>query len=665
MILASLTTAYVAVFGVIAAVKFHYYLYADFDLAIFAQATDQALRGNLYSSIRGMYWLGDHVSLIVFVLAPLYAVVRHPLTLLFLQSATLGLGALPVFGIARRVLGHDGVALSFSALYLLHPAVGYTNLFEFHPEVLATSGLLAAFWALTAGRFGLTLLFTSLALACREDVALVVLGMGLLALRSRRPRRFGITLLGLAGFSLVLSFAVFRPAFESAAVEYGRMYDAWGTTPAEIAGNLLRDPLRAVSAFFSSPGSPQDELLKRHYWPHMLGPLLFLPLLSPGTLLMALPVLAEHFLSSRPQQHWLLFQYTALVTPVFVIAAVQGLANLLRMVARTPAPVAIRAMGPARSLAIVLSGTALAASLFCNLLYGPLLRTGWVPVPPLPQPSWPTDQDRVQRPFRDRMVARIPREGGVVAAFEFLARLASRPDVHSLHHLYTGFHTFSSEPYPIPAGITALIADVGDDRLSVYVKPGTSARLRHLVDRNDLRPVDAAGDLLLFVQAATDTVELFRAPVSESEEARAASVRPVTWDGQLSLTGFALPESSVAAGGTLSLATYWRRAAVPDRQFIVQFVLRDAEGAVRFSVVRHLGYLLYPVTEWPAGAPARENYRLVIPPRLPPGRYALGLRVAWWREGPAALSQPDDPSLQAQDLVVPLGRFTVTGPPRR
>ncbi|MEK7330220.1 MAG: DUF2079 domain-containing protein, partial [Candidatus Eisenbacteria bacterium] len=327
--LAALMAAYTAVYGFLAVIKYRYYLYIDFDLAIFVQATDQALRGSLFSSIRGMNWLGDHVSLILFVLAPLYALVRHPLTLLVLQCVTLALGAWPVFALARRELKHEGVALTCAALYLLYPALGYSNLFEFHPEVLATTTLLATISCMAAGRFALTLLFATLSLLCKEDVALAVGMLGLTALLPGRPRRFGAALVGLALASLVLSFGVILPALSSAAAEYGTMYRGWGGSMGEVAVNLLTHPLRAVSAFFDTPGNVLDGMLKRRYWLQMMGPLLFLPLLSPLTLVVALPVLAEHFLSFRPQQHGLLFQYTALVTPVMVAAAVRGLANLV------------------------------------------------------------------------------------------------------------------------------------------------------------------------------------------------------------------------------------------------------------------------------------------------------------------------------------------------
>jgi uncharacterized membrane protein len=655
-LLVAMMAAYFLLYGFLSALKFRYYLYIDFDLAIFVQATARVLHGSLFSSIRGMNWLGDHVSLILFVIAPIYAIFHHPLTLLLLQCLALALGALPVFAVARRRLGDERVALALAALYLLHPAIGFTNLFEFHPEVLATGTLLATFWALDSGRLGATLLFGALSVACREDVALVVLMMGLTGLLPGRARRPAIALLSLAVLSLLLSFAVIRPRFASTAADYGLMYKDWGGSLGQVALHVLRHPFSAVAAFFSTPGDLADSALKRLYWLHMMAPLLFLPLLAPVTLAVALPVLAEHFLSSRSQQHWLLFQYTALVTPVFVMAAVHGMEQLVFLVAGgRSAATGLARPGPARALVSPLCGVALATSCVCGLLYGPLVRVGGLDVPRRPEPLWPSAFDRARLRYRDRMVARVPREGGVVAGFEYLARLASRPEVHSMHHILTGYYTYSTRRYPVPDGIHAVLADIGDERLAHYVTPSTPLRMRELMIRNDLHPVDAAGDLVLYVRAPADTAELLRVAAPEPGVARA-----VTYDGQLTFAGYTMPDSAVAPGDLLPLETCWRRVAPADRQFMFQLVIRDAAGEAVFSVVRHLGYMLYPVAEWPAETLVRESYRLVIPPMLPAGEYSLNLRVVWWRQGPMQVSQPDDPALAAQGLLVPLGRFTVT-----
>jgi hypothetical protein len=371
------------------------------------------------------------------------------------------------------------------------------------------------------------------------------------------------------------------------------------------------------------------------------------------------PVLAEHFLSYRPQQHGLIYQYTALITPVFVAAAVQGLANLVRRVARRPLTGELmRAAAPPRRLALGLSAALVVAGIACNLLYGAVLQRGWIRVQPASESVWPDANERTQRPYRDRVVARVPREGGVVAAFEFLARLASRRDIHSLHHIYTGYFTFSSQPYPVPRGIVTLLADVGDSRLAAYVRPSTPARLRELVAENRLRPAEAAGDLLLFLRDPPDTVELVRTAPPPP-----AVARRVLYDGQLALVGHALRDTVVEPGGLLTLETWWRRVAAVDRHFMMQLVVREElTDDSKFALIRHLGYLVYPAAAWPADTTLRETYRMPVSLRLPPGRYTLGLRLAWWSEGgpqTSGLSRPDDPSVVENRLLVRLGGFTV------
>src|SRR5207245_2039924 len=107
---------YAAVFSFFSLVKLRNYLYTDFDLAIFVQATNSLLHGSFYSSIAGLNLLGAHSALGLALIAPLFAIVRHPATLLVVQSVALGLGALPVHRLARRVLGSGHARAACGAL---------------------------------------------------------------------------------------------------------------------------------------------------------------------------------------------------------------------------------------------------------------------------------------------------------------------------------------------------------------------------------------------------------------------------------------------------------------------------------------------------------------------------------------------------------------------
>src|SRR5262245_53538664 len=185
LVIWTLIASYAGFFSFVCINKYRQYLYTDFDLAIFAQALDGMLRGTWFSSIRGMPWLGDHTSLNLFLLLPLYAVFRHPITLLVVQSAALALGGVAVARLARREGLGEWAAVTCVALYLFYPALAYTNLYEFHPETLATAPLLFAFDSLRSGRTRPLLLWSGLALIAKEDVALSIGGLALYAVLAR------------------------------------------------------------------------------------------------------------------------------------------------------------------------------------------------------------------------------------------------------------------------------------------------------------------------------------------------------------------------------------------------------------------------------------------------------------------------------------------------
>jgi uncharacterized membrane protein len=660
-LLAVMIGLWTAIFSWHVHLKYRYYLYTDIDCALFVQIVDGILRGSLFSSIRGMNWLGDHSSLILFLVAPVYAVFRHPVTLPILQCVALALGALPVWALARRELGRGLVPLGFALVYLLFPAVGYTALYEFHPEVLCTTTLLAAIACHRADRFGWTLLFAAVSLLGKEDVALPVGAMALLALLDHRPRRgaYAAGLGAMALVSLLLSFAVLKPALSAGEVDYGRLYLLWGDSPGEVARNILRQPLKAVSALLVSPDYPLDTVVKHQYYLHMLLPLLLLPLASPRTLAIALPTLGTHFLSWRPAQHTIYYQYTALITPFVIAAAVIGLRNLLSLGARADAPA--RGGGPpgARRAALAVMLALVAASLASNWMFGPLTAHGHLQMVAAEEAVAPTGKDRALTRHRDRMMATLGNRDSAVAGFEFLSRLASRPHVRSFHNIAGGLHTFSTKPYPVPDDVTGLIVDVAHARIRPYAKPGTGARVREMLRRNRLGLVEAAGDILLFLRDAPDSVEIWR-------EGEASIARPtrVVFDGQLAYLGNELLATTVTPGGLLPLRTHWRKVAPTDSLYVLELAAYDGSIRMAFATMRYLGYMLHPAGDWPDTTMVSETYRLVIPDDTAPGTYMLGMRVGRRAGLGQTRSDTDDPRVRAQNMVVELGTFTILPPER-
>src|SRR5207247_449305 len=131
--------------------------------------------------------LGSHFDPILAALAPLWLAWPSPDMLMTVQAIAVGLGAIPVFRLARKHLDSQHAALGFALAYLLYPATEWLTLNEFHPVAFAAPLLLSAFWYLDEDRLVPFTLIGLAATACTAGLGLVRARFGLSHLFSRRP----------------------------------------------------------------------------------------------------------------------------------------------------------------------------------------------------------------------------------------------------------------------------------------------------------------------------------------------------------------------------------------------------------------------------------------------------------------------------------------------
>lgn len=656
---------YAAVFITLSLIKYAYFLYNDFDLAIFSQACYTTMHGSFHSSILGINYLGNHTSFVMLLITPVYAVFRHPVTLLALQTVVLSLGAVPVHRLARRELKNEFVAVCFAALYLLYPALGYSNLYEFHPETLTTTTLLFTFYFLWVGRFGPMLLFALLSLMVKENVPPVVAMMGVYVLLLKRPRRwlYSVTLVGLAVLFLVLSFGVVLPTLNKGEVGRATLYAHWGDSMGEALANMAKSPLKTAKAFFvtTSEDHPNDSRNKQEYYVHLLLPVMLLSLMSPLTLAIALPAVAQHLLSSRPSEHTILFHYTAQVTPFVLASAVLGMRNVLRLMMRgIPGGLTDEVMStrtPPRTLACILSVLALVTAAGSGVLFGPVVGQGVLVTHPPPQGKWPSGYDRAMAPYMRAMTARVPADANAASGFRFLARLAHRPVLYTLHLIYKGTYDLSDKPFPVPKDVGAVLVDTHDWRYMSFFRPDGGSRLRGFFEGNNLRVVDAAGDVVLLLRDGEPALDLCETG-DFSPEVR----RPVGYNRQVMFLGRDRFAGDVEPGGRLPLRTYWRRTGAVERIYSMQLLLLDGDGRVAFGHQRWIGYSFFPAHDWPYETTVRETFNLVVPNDVKPGNYVLCLRVVEGRGSQMRPAPPDDPEVRRQRGLIRLGPVTVVRP---
>lgn len=311
-----------------------------FDLGIYNQALWNTVHGDILRSTNEAGFdnlLADHFQPTLLLFALLYLLHAGPATLLVGQAAILALGALPAYGLAVRALiparaapdaaqpaiaNQELIGLAFAAIYLLTPAIGQANLFDFHPMTLAASFLLFAFYFLRTGRQRLFLLFVALTIGCKEVLPLVGMLLGAYVVLRERERRLGVATFALSALWLYVGLFVVIPHFNvrGESQYFALHYGQWGDTPLAMVRNVLTHP-RDLLATLGEPTRPA------YLWA-ILAPWALLPLIGLPVLLTGLPVLGVNLLSATQLMHDpdLLLHYAAPLVPILLVASLDGIA---------------------------------------------------------------------------------------------------------------------------------------------------------------------------------------------------------------------------------------------------------------------------------------------------------------------------------------------------
>ena len=288
--------------------------------------------------------LALHVEPILLLFVPFYRLgLGGPEWLLMAQAGIVALGAWPLYLIARPRLGPGGAFIVCLA-YLLYPALEAAVLYDFHAVTLASTFLLFAFYYLERaneysppGRINAEkdgqgkisvpaqlggssdwrwfALFALLAMACKEDMGLVV---------------------AMVGVYVFLAYRRWKPALVIFSAGLGWSLIAILVVQGSFGGNVQGGRYDWLAGAVTNPGLIRTHLMETAGLPAYLwglfAPVGGLALLAPLALLPALPSLAINLLSSHGLT-WRLeaFHYAAPVAPFVFIAAVHGLSRLCRV----------------------------------------------------------------------------------------------------------------------------------------------------------------------------------------------------------------------------------------------------------------------------------------------------------------------------------------------
>lgn len=325
VILFVLIFAYFIVFSALSVLK-HLSLHSSYlDLGLESQVIWNTSQGRIMETSFGpngelISALSFHVSPVSILLTPLYWIWSNPIILLIFQTAALALGGLPIFWLARKVIG--GKLLPFSLLisYLLYPPLQYSNLSDFHPQTLATPIILYSFWFLYSKRLHFFWLSFILGILVKENVSLIYLSLGIYAYFTFKNKALGIIVSTISATWFLLSVYAILPAFSGGKMGALGRYEYLGTNPFSIMWSLISNPLNTLKILIVKP--------KLMYISHLLISAGLLPLMSPVYLLIAGSEFFLNLFSAYNPQWQIKFHYTAAITPFIFISTVFGVNKL-------------------------------------------------------------------------------------------------------------------------------------------------------------------------------------------------------------------------------------------------------------------------------------------------------------------------------------------------
>lgn len=548
--------------------KYEYFLYADFDLAVHAQALWNIAQGDWRSSILGTGYLGNHVHLINLLVLPVGLFFPVAQSLLVLQTVAFALSAVPVFLTARYFL--DTVSARWILLvYLLYPGLWYSSLYEFHPTCFAALFLAWMLYFYVRQDFNRTMFWAGMGMLCQENIALVVMFTGVLSLVDRRGWKW-VLIPFLSGwvYFFVCVFWVL-PSLAGDRLNLFSIYARWGSSPNEVFWSFLTRPWEVVLMLL---GKERLVYLFSLFWP-----LCFIPVLGSRALIPILPLFLQHMLSGRSAELSLEFHYTAEMLPFLVLALVTGVPRLERFIR------------PKVSLVIV------ALLTVTSWILGPRMELLRI----LNAVRYPQ-----KKQLMSEAVARVDNSKPLLASFAFLSHTAERRELYSFHHVLEGTYTFSLRPFDLPDGTEQALIDFDDNFLSwepAFDEPNS----RLLFYMQDWSSHEVWDSVVLFRKGQKSEISPLWEKLSQESAAG-----PYTRMQILPGVSLQVRKSQRFDKERQHLELFWVVTGNPGRDMNRFFWIGDwQKGAARMVSVPLL-YRAYPSRFWKSGDVFRENVYL-------------------------------------------------------
>jgi len=584
---------YFVIFFRLSAIKYFSFQYNDWDLALYANGMWNIVHGHPFITMTHKAFLGNHFTVIAFLIAPVYYVFRSPLTLLFLKVLGLSAAGLPVYLLGRKTFNWR-IGLEFLLLYFLYPALLYVTMFEFHFEDFSLFFLAWAFYFLIINRKIGFLAMSLLAMLCKENVPSVVAMMGLYAVIFRPRRRLiGAVVFAVASAYFLLVTLYLQPLFiPGKGPGFAAHYSAYGSGFYDVFRFILLHPGEVIMDLFSTAR-------RLAFFGHTLYPLLYIPLLRPDILIITVPTVLKNLLSKSATTQMIFWHYTATIIPFMIFSTMFAAKKLTRFYM-------VRKYLPYLLAGLLFVEISQNYDISKSLSSRVKQHIGFV-----------RDPSQLYTAKR-KAVKSIPREAGVIATFAFLPQLSQRKNVFTFFYTWKYDRNYSNNP-----AIDYAIIDFNDYFLEkdFAVIPRRMSRvLAEYTDSMNWGLYYHEGDIAVFKKGHKTRERLweilpFPGPLLKEEPY-------LTINNTIDLLN--MKTKKVRGEDAIRLTFYWRNKRPSDNLYDIFFYASN--GKEHELLNKHsIGYRLFT----PALGPdkiLKEEYLLLLPEDPGPYEYVFSMK---------------------------------------
>lgn len=605
-ILLLLTIGYILLFSVFTVLKYQHFQYNALDLAILNQVFYNTSLGNFFGfTIHPHSYLGDHLELIILLLSPFYFILKSPITLLILQTIFIGLSAIPIFLLTKRVLA-PRLALLMGFIFLANPFVQNMNLFEFHILPFALFFIFFAFYFFQTKKFFPFLIFFILGLLVREDVALFLVMFSVLSLLQKRSLKWMITPFVLSTSWFIAAFKLFPYFNQYQSYKFIYYYSWMGSSIREMIFFIITHPLDIIGRVFT--------VYHLFLVLALFSIFIFIPLTRLRYLLFGLLPLLQILLASFAGGDLVLqTHYSTLLVATMFIALIYSLEFLLQQKNEAKCffwQGKMKKITQQNQSFIILA--LIIITLYGAITFGPL--TGFF---------YFLSKDVSANELissKQYYLSRVSQAEKIVATYEFLTPLSSREKIYSLHYAFLGKKQYSPEEYQLPE-IDSMLIDFNDlITYQIQFSPSRTYgnaletgddRMRDIIKKRNFKVIQATDTLAYFKKDSRQEIDLYtiaQDPPPIKNKTKIKVSPEIEFSGWNSISDDQNYHPNAEKNSRLvplSLVFLANQTPIKDYQLLL-----SKKG---YKKIYPLAYGLYPTSEWQQNEWVTVNYWFLVP----------------------------------------------------